>query len=252
MPPAHSHSARVLALVLALGAAAGAAQAGKPKLGTPLNDTGALKCVDLATNQFTKACSGTGQDGESGRDVTATRKTDGHHGFSYAKVCNSGEPAGSGACPADPVLGAGANQWGCTQDHVTKLMWEVKTADGGLRDWKKVYTNWGDGRPGDASEFMVQANAQGLCGATDWRLPSVQELQGLVSYGVPYPGPSIAKTLFPHTADGRTAPSYGLYWTADGQVANASNAWGAYFSNGGVIADYRDFKHSVRLVRSGL
>ncbi len=36
----------------------------------------------------------------------------------------------------------GANPKGCVRDSVAGLMWEVKTADGGLRDWRNSYTNY--------------------------------------------------------------------------------------------------------------
>jgi hypothetical protein len=47
----------------------------------------------------------------------------------YIKVSNSGK-----ALPASALLGSGEDDWACTYDSATKLMWEVKTTDGGLRD----------------------------------------------------------------------------------------------------------------------
>jgi hypothetical protein len=247
MTPARPQPTRALALLMALCAATGAAQAGKAS--KPLNDTGATQCI--VNNAFTKECTGTGQDGEFGRDVTKKNKDDGKAGFAYAKVCNSGELAGSGACPADPALGAGANEWACTQDKLTKLIWEVKTKDGGLRDWLKVYTNWGDGRTGDTSEFVKEVNKKGLCGASDWKLPTVAQLQGLVHLGVAYPGPTIDKNWFPHTTGGNTAPSYGVYWTADAYAGDASYAWVVHFGDGVVDVNSRDYGGAARLVRAG-
>ncbi|MFZ2988448.1 DUF1566 domain-containing protein [Ideonella sp.] len=250
MTLASPHPLRSLVLLCALGSAAGAAQS--TKLSQPLNDTGAKLC--LVSNQFTKECAGTGQDGEFGRDVTKKNDKDGKSGFGFEKICNSGELAGSGACPAEPILGPGANEWACNRDKVTKLIWEVKTKGGGLRDWLKIYTNWGDGRSGDTSEFVAQVNAQGLCGANDWRLPKVQELHGLVSYGVPSPGPSIAKGMFPNTPGGKTVPSFGLYWTADGYAGYTLFDWVVDFNDGSVFAAGGDDffgGYAARLVRTG-
>ena len=63
----------------------------------------------------------TAQDGMKGRDANAATNIndDGRLGFSFTAV-----------------------NGGCVQDNVTGLMWEVKTTDGGLRDWTKTYTNY--------------------------------------------------------------------------------------------------------------
>ena len=89
-----------------------------------------------------------GQDGRYGRDPAAAlgqlpKTGAGEFGRDYTKVCNSGELAGAGDCPDDPIPGNGNNEWACTQDNVTGLMWEVKTDDEGLRDrdWKYSWYN---------------------------------------------------------------------------------------------------------------
>jgi len=222
--PSFAWAPAALGLLLA---ASPAVQAAKLKM--PLNDTGANLCLNTSTNQFTTQCAGTGQDGETGRDVTSKSAADGRLGFSYQKVCNSGELAGVGACPADPVLGTAATDWGCTKDKVTGLIWEIKT-DSGLR-----------GRSGDASAFVAAVNAQGLCGATNWRLPTQVELQGLVDYSVTSP-PTINTQWFPSTG--------GVYWTADRLKGGAANAWVVQFFDGSVVYYYRYYYNAVRLVRA--
>jgi hypothetical protein len=141
-----------------------------------LNDTGQTRCADVA-DQWTSQCAGTGQDAAFGRDATRPRSADGVAGFSFLRVCNTGEPAGFGGCPRVPARGPGLHDWGCTFDRVTGLTWEVKTDDGGLRDWRHLYTRTrpqdpGYGTPSDAAGFVHAVNHRGgLCGSSHWRLP---------------------------------------------------------------------------------
>lgn len=104
------------------------------------------------------------------------------------------------------TLPASATSWACVKDKVTGLMWEIKTADGGLRDKKQTYTNvdstlhdqWRTGTKPTTAEinartnalgFKNAVNAQNLCGAKDWRLPTADEMQSLVDYGIAPPRP---------------------------------------------------------------
>ncbi|MEY2666977.1 MAG: hypothetical protein RLZZ384_1148 [Pseudomonadota bacterium] len=116
----------------------------------------------------------------------------------YTKVCNSGQLAGKGACAADPVLGTNLNQWGCTRDNKTKLIWELKNDYKGLRDKDWTYTwydpdmshnsgyvgakNGGDciGSECDTHAFIELTNKKTLCGASNWRLPTKEELASLI------------------------------------------------------------------------
>jgi hypothetical protein len=217
------------AVLLALGINAQAANV--------LNDTGSNQCI--VNNAFTTACAGTGQDGDFGRDVTQKLAKDGRLGFAYRKVCNSGEFAGVGACPANPVFGAAANEWGCTQDRVTGLIWELKTTSG-TRAYTATYTAT---TAGSALAFVNTVNAAGLCGANNWRLPTRAELLSLVDYGV-NTSPRIDTAWFPNTKN-----SYS--WSSDGYVGNASNAWVVNFDSGYVGFNYRGSNYAVRLVRVG-
>lgn len=195
------------------------------------NDTGitASQCLQAGSDTLVD-CSSTGaialdnaQDGMVGRDANpaTNSSTDGMLGFSFTAVAG-----------------------GCVQDNVTGLMWEVKTTDGGLRDWSKTYTNYGDSRAGDASAYAAAVNATNLCGYSDWRLPTADELQSIVDYGVAYPGPSIDATWFPNT-------QATVYWSASPALADTSAAWAVYFDAGEVIYDLRISSDYVRLVRTG-
>jgi hypothetical protein len=201
-----------------------------------LNDTGQTRCIDpndLSDTTPTIPCAGSGQDGEFGRDVLAKDGSDGRVGFSYVKISASGAE-----------LPNSATSWACVKDKVSGLVWEVKTNDGGLRDKDNAYTNYGDGRSGDASAFAAAVNATGLCGASNWRLPTRLELQGLVDYSKPYPGPTIDTAWFPNTVGD-------AYLTGTAYAGHASDAWGVNFRYGYVGFYDRSLHYAVRLVRAG-
>lgn len=230
-----------------------------------LNDTGitASQCYQTGSDVLVE-CGSAGaialnnaQDGRAGRDANAATNsnTDGKLGFSFTSV---------------PAMGIDTG--GCVQDNVTGLMWEVKTADGGLRDWTKTYTNytlsalkWNGSAyvvptqaeidaPTNTLGFTNRVNAQGLCGYSDWRLPTADELQSIVDYGVAWPGPTLDTIWFPNTQSNLILPGTsfgGMYWTTTPSVSDSSNAWIIYFSSGDV-GDYgRSSASYVRLVRAG-
>lgn len=181
------------AAVLLAASSAAAEQAARPA--GQLNDTGKIRCYEPKWNGMEIDCAGTGQDGEFGRDVTEPKRGDGYAGFSYTKIGSAGEH-----------LPRSATEWACVHDRITRLTWEVKTADGGLRDWQRVYTHHGNGAPTDVSGLVNEVNAAGLCGHHDWRLPGRMELQSLVNYGH-QPAPMIINRWFPNT-------SADAYWTS--------------------------------------
>ena len=242
-------SATLLALCAAAPAMAGQIDStgGTVRLVQAMNDTGLTRCTrDFST--FTSDCAGTGQDAETGRDAAHPAGGNGHGGFTFVKVCNSGETAGSGSCSAAAVLGSGPDDWGCTLDRVTGLEWEVKAADGGLRDVATRYTNFGDGRAGDASAFVAAVNAAGLCGTSDWRLPSSHELQGIENFNRAKPHPSIDSAWFPNTLVDH-------YWASEPFFGQESTvAWITSFimdpRNISTTAEARTTLNGVRLVRS--
>ena len=228
----------------------------------PLNDTGITRCGNADDNDLNCAQAGfPGQDAEFGRDVTHNDDSDGHAGFSFTKICNSGEAAGEGNCPADPALGSAANEWACTRDNVTGLMWEVKTDDGGLRDKDHTYTwynsdsNTNGGAAGtenggtcvdtvncDTAKYAASVNAVGLCGHNDWRMPDIFELRSIVN--LDGSTPTIDAVYFPNTLAK-------AYW-ASPSVYSPEDASYVYFTSG---YDRSNFPKSspqyLRLVRSG-
>lgn len=229
--------------------------AGHAQLNRPhLNDTGLTLCAD-ASDQWTDQCAGTGQDAEFGRDATHPGSADGAAGFSFVRVCNSGEWAGTGACPQRPKRGQGPNDWGCNHDRVTGLTWELKTNDGGPRDWRRVYTQRLPqdpryGKPADAAGYVHAVNRHGgLCGIRHWRLPRLVELFSLIDGSVAYPGPAIDRMYFQDTQAGG-------YWSSDGGTLDTPDAarlaWFAHFGTGYVAPWERKAQFSVRLVSGAL
>jgi hypothetical protein len=129
------------------------------------------------------------------------------------------------------------------RDRLTGLIWEVKTDDGGLRDKDLVYTLFERTGPNDASTFLQQVNAEGLCGANDWRIPDRRELASILDFGADTTTePAIDNAWFPNTVRGD-------YWTSS-QSPGESQA--AYFVSFGFAVDGtfdRNFRKGMRLVR---
>jgi Protein of unknown function (DUF1566)/Repeat of unknown function (DUF5648) len=179
-----------------------------------LPDTGSTTCskdvpsFSLTSIQANVDCSdpeaiaaSTTQDGMTGHDVTNPLNLDGKLGFSYSNV-------------------PGYSKTDCVKDNITGLIWEGKEATG-LRG-NRGYTNYGDGRAGDISEYVAQVNAMALCGKTDWRVPTANELHGLIDYGVV---PSAVKSTGTPTIDTKWFPNTAVeeYWSST-PASSASNS----------------------------
>jgi hypothetical protein len=200
-----------------------------------------------------------GQDCHYGRDAQSAAGTlvkvgSGSAGFDFTKISNNGS-----VLPNSATLGDGFNDWACTRDNVTGLLWEVKVDDASqLRHRDHTYT-WYDpntrdddsgilngglclGSGCDTNSLVQVVNQLGLCGATDWRMPTTDELEGIADFGGH--SPAIDLEYFPNTASSN-------YWSA-GPLANASRyAWIIGFDNGGAGYNVKSAAHRVRLVRGG-
>lgn len=232
-----------------------------------LNDTGLDLCFnDSVATGSTEPATHARQDCRLGRDAANAagvlfKTGGGTKGFDFTKIANNG-----GVLPAGAALGSNPNDWACTYDNVTDLMWEVKTsAPSDVRYVGKSYSwyNSDNARNGfipgtqngglcggvncDTEAFVTVVNAgAGLCGHSDWRMPTVQELKSLVDYSQPYTGPpAIDPVYFPNTR------SDGPYWSSVNQSGDPNNAFYVYFNGGYTVAFHKDDAHYVRLVRSG-
>jgi hypothetical protein len=226
-----------------------------------LNDTGIDWCANDTTNFLPcPVASHRGQDGEHGRDARARagqlpKVGGGNAGFDFTKLDANGN-----------ALPASATQWACVRDNHTGLIWEVKTTDGGLRDQYNTYTwydpNSPDGNPGtanggtctgstcDTTGFVQAVNAQGLCGASDWRMPTWRELQGIVDYSQSHP--AIDTGYFPNTPSSFfwSASPGAFYERLPGNI-NLIGTWIVLFENGYAGYFPRSYHGLVRLVRGG-
>ncbi len=226
-----------------------------------LNDTGITFCGSAYYGN-NLPCLGTdpvGQDKHFGRDAAALAGTltkvggsDGTNGFDYTKISNAGADL-----PASAALGAGANDWACTRDNVTGLIWEVKTTSG-LRSISHTYTWFQtgslDGNNGAASggtcqttgrcdteKFAQDVNAATLCGRADWRMPHVKELIGIADMG--RFGVAIDSTYFPNL-------NSNAHWSGSPAASTSSNAWAVHFSTVHSRNYSRNVSYYIRLVRA--
>lgn len=229
-----------------------------------MNDTGLMTCTDATGDYYTcPAPSFPGQDAEFGRDILSEygllyKTGGGDLGFDFTKIGDDGTPLAIQniewwleGSEAEGTL------WSCVQDNVTGLMWEVKKDEEfTLRDYRNRYSWFDSTLQGvsqgledngtcyesrcDTEGYVAAVNAIGLCGHTDWRMPTERELLGLVHYSSYTP--SIDRHYFPVTS--RTG-----FWTGQpsNEADNESRYVGFYYGTNGSSSQW--IERAVRLVR---
>jgi hypothetical protein len=222
-----------------------------------VNDTGITVCADGSVAGYGLDCPVPGlpgQDAEAGRDALAAagqlnKRGLGSAGFDYTKLDADGLP-----------LPNSASDWACVADNTTGLVWERKRdAPAELRHRDHTYSwfqpdpaiNGGDpglaaggsctGSACDTLAYVQAVNAQGMCGANLWRLPTRAELITLIDNG--RTAPAIDVGLFPDT------PSAG-YWSSTPSARDGTAAWIVVFSDGSVTTEPATAAYRVRLVRA--
>lgn len=110
--------------------------------------------------------------------------------------------------------------WSCVKDSRNNLIWEVKKDDESIHDGYWTYS-WLDGSTGkanggdcyfekercDTDDLIRRLNQKRLCGRSNWRLPTEQELLSLVEKSPVDGNVMINVYFFPHTKRGD-------YWTS--------------------------------------
>ena len=190
-----------------------------PATGGALNDTGVTTCSDFTSDGLD--CSSTadfpGQDGQIGRG-----------GFTFTKLDGTGSPLG------DQTADFATTPWSCVRDEVTGLTWEVKTS-AGLRAGDGAYRfevvgGFSLSRPCNGlavcstQAYIDEINANSLCGFSDWRLPTRNELFGLVDFGAE--GAAIDTNYFPN------AKLIQAYWSDTGDGLTPSRVRTVTFNDG--------------------
>jgi hypothetical protein len=178
--------------------------------------------IATIVNDDAGGLNGTGVATSFGRDSNPLTddNADGRLGFSFAKVPS-------------------ATDFQCTRDQVTGLLWEGKAAGGGgVHDGTRTYAY------ADLAAFVAAVNGQALCGYTDWRLPTPEELASLVDNGKSGT-PTIDTTFFPNQQAAR-------YWTGSSyRDGVAQDAWYVDFATGTVAVDNKAQAFAARLVTRG-
>jgi hypothetical protein len=150
---------------------------------------------------------------------------------------------------------------GTITDTQTGLTWEKKVAGSDCLHCVEDKYHWSpgfewDGPPADTPsmfDWLSEVNGYtndpntqaGLAGYSDWRIPSIVELQTILLEPYPCGTDPCIDPIF-----GPTASS--LYWSSSTYADNPFDAWRVYFSNGYVFFDNKGYGRSVRAVRGGL
>jgi len=250
-----------------------------PKALGLINDSGVGECFNNAQRINCGDESFPAQDAELGRDNYANdleKAGKGNLAFDYTKLNQFADEV------ADESL-----SFSCIRDNLTGLVWEVKSAASGivpstvLRDGQNHYiwdlgeaasvgTTPGGTTPGGATggaanttcpsstdcglqTYIDEVNALDFCGGTNWRVPTYNELLGLIDYGKQGQRVLIDENFFPNIPVSGAISGVNLpYWTsqtaADG--TSLSQAYIIDMSDGNDLAYPKENAAYVRLVRS--
>lgn len=169
----------------------------------PLNDTGLTKFFSDASNtenQTENPSDYPGQDAMHGLDVTDKQANTGN-GFKFKKLDAQGNE-----------LADDATEWSCVSDERTGLVWEVKSNDTSsiqhldrlfaLEIKDRISSNKGDvltatcQTTGDGicttQQYADELSKRNICGLSTWRLPTGDELYGIIDFSSTSPLPNKA------------------------------------------------------------
>jgi hypothetical protein len=125
------------------------------------------------------------------------------------------------------TVGTGA-QVDCVTDNLTGLMW-VKNPDSTARLWQAA---------------IDYAKTLNLCGFTDWRVPSIIELESMVNAA------QSNSATWLNTQGFSNVQSY-YYWSSTASAFSTGYAWYVGMGDGDVGYDYKSVNFYVWPVRGG-
>ena len=189
------------------------------------------------------------EDADFGRDASSTTNndSDGHKGFNFTKLDSN--------CNA--LTDQTQTSFAFIKDNVTGLVWEIQ-ADPFERPWynESSTTNGGDagGYNGGSNtqSYVATANtAPGWCSKTDWRMPTIKELAGLINSSKT--DTATDGIFFPNiklTNANSGKPTNAFFWSSTPVANDSTKAWALNFKAGVTVRLYNktDF-NSVMLVR---
>lgn len=230
---------------------------------TALAGGGLLHCGNGAID-FAEPCD---QNNLNGQTCTSL-------GFSFGTLaCGPNCVLDTSGCYSPPRLGDNGD--GTITDHETGLMWEKKADLDNVpvsctnaltcpdpHDADNLYT-WTDNTTPTAAPtgtaftvFLSQLNAGGgFAGHTDWRLPTLAELHGLLDYAdATSPLVNVAFDTGCTSSCSITTCSCTVasrYWSDSSLASTPTDAWIVNPGNGEITWDTKDTDYAVRAVRTG-
>jgi hypothetical protein len=186
-------------------------------------------------------------------------------------LCYDATSGQVGACPGAPgATGLVDNGDGTVTDNQTGLIWEKKTGTVGSAvdcstttcsnpdDVNNEYKWSASGTAPDGglfTDFLERANGQlcatstcpGLAGHSDWRVPTLSELQTIVDLSATGCGP-LSPCIIP--VFGPTVPDF--YWSSASLAGSPALAWAVGFDGSGSGTGSKMVSIFVRAVRGGL
>ena len=234
----HDHTNLTFVLTLSnvsANAKLGTGQATGTIVNRQVDDTGIVECAtDAQSGLSCPQSSFPSQDADEGRDALAGAgkltkvgaSTDPNQGFDFSKL----DAADGHDLPQS------SGTWGCTRDNATGLWWEIKSSSGAQSSgnsytWYNTDSTTNGGAAGtsnggtctgsdcDTQSYVAYVNGlnsgQGLCGKSDWRLPTAAEFRGILDLSVRDGSPPLDTGYFPNMVTGDN-----YWWTADAMLCS--------------------------------
>lgn len=210
---------------------------------SPVTHTGLTNCYD-ADGKILTPCPSDPDKPFYGQDANYVINP-----MSYTKLGENGKE-----------LPDSATEWKMVRDNVTGLIWEIKNQKDGKPDpdntqdsdntytWYNSNSTSNGGNPGtkdliyDTEVFINTLNSIRYGGFSDWRLPTLQELDSIVNYNISSSEPTINTHLFPEA-------QFSDYWTSTSCDYNSSFAWAVSFLYGYDDPMPKNNDYHVRAVR---